>query len=206
MFRSWTRSPSPTISCNLWVLNSLHNLLLLSNDIWLVLSTSSVYTWFQCSAGFGVNTKDIYELREQVPWCLGRVGTFTTLLPSAKMYFNIIIVDSFQYVISIIAAVNYKVNCLCTSISSGTSKVWELHIAQCILPQTNVKVKSHLQKPMCPFSLGREVEEPKKASSIEGLQFLKARLPEDHWLKFIRNLAILTVASLNYNFKPIFKR
>lgn len=74
-----------------------------------------------------MNSKDIRELRKQVPRCLGRVGTLTTLLPSAKMYFNIIIVDSFQYVISIIAAVNYGVNCLCTSISSGTSKVGELH-------------------------------------------------------------------------------
>ena len=79
-----------------------------------------------------MNSSDICEFRKQVPRCLGRVGTLTTLSPSAKMYFNIIIVDSFQYVISIIAAINYEVNCLCTSISSGTSKVGELHGARYI--------------------------------------------------------------------------
>lgn len=47
---------------------------------------------------------------------LGKGWDPTTLLPSVKMYFNIIIADSFQYVTSIIAAVNYKVNCLCTAL------------------------------------------------------------------------------------------
>lgn len=56
------------------------------------------------------------------PAAPGGLGPLQYFCLQQKMYFSVIIEDSFQYVISIIVAVNYGKSCLCTTISPGTRR------------------------------------------------------------------------------------
>lgn len=62
-------------------------------------------------------------------------------------------------------------------------------------PRTNTEVKSHLQKPVCPFPFGSKIEKPRKNSSTKRFSSLKQDSLAPG-LKFIQNSSILTAGPL----------
>lgn len=66
--------------------------------------------------------KTFVNSRSRFPAAPGDLGPFQYFCLEQKMYFSVIIEDSFQYVISIIVAVNYGRSWLCTAISCGARR------------------------------------------------------------------------------------
>lgn len=56
------------------------------------------------------------------PAAPGGLGPLQYYCLQQKMYFSVITADSFQYVISVIGAVNYGRRCLCVAISPGARR------------------------------------------------------------------------------------